>query len=107
MLVDLLILVLAALLVFHIYRAMKYTIIEGAENYDDYDENDEKSCMSLATQNEKNIQWLEDQIDNVTSVGNQLSGLQGTADNNTSTLKSLLDQQSTVPGVDTDDNDTT
>ena len=71
MLVNLLILILGALLAFHLYKARRYTVLEGAGNYSDYE--DEKSCMTLASQNEDNITWLKSQIENVTTVGNQLS----------------------------------
>jgi hypothetical protein len=104
MLVNLLILILGALLAFHLYKAGRYTVLEGAGNYSDYDA-DEKSCMTLASQNEENITWLKSQIENVTNVGNQLSALQQQSDNNKSTLSSLVDNQTTVSGVPTDTTD--
>ena len=108
MLVEVLILLLSALLVFHIYRATNYTVREGAGTYTDYENggDDNSACTTLASQNEDNITWLKSQIDSIATVGNQLSGMQGSVDANTSTLKSLVDQQTTVAGMPDTDDDT-
>jgi hypothetical protein len=108
MLVEVLILLLSTLLVFHIYRATNYTVREGAGTYADYENggDDSSACMTLASQNEDNITWLKSQIDSIAAVGTQLSGMQGSVDNNASTLKTLVDQQTTVAGMPDTDDDT-
>jgi hypothetical protein len=103
MLVHLLILVLTALLLYHLYRiTIGYTIREGAATYAPYDE---QSCLALATQNQNNIDALKDSIDNINSIGTQVATLQTSIDNNTSTLQGMLDQTpgASVTPPDTDD----
>ena len=108
MLVEVLIFLLSALLVFHIYRATNYTVREGAGTYTDYEDSgdSDSACMTLASKNEDNITWLKSQIDSIAAVGTQLSGMQGSVDNNASTLKTLVDQQTTVAGMPDTDDDT-
>ena len=97
MLVDLLILILFGLLVYHLYKiTIGYTLMEGVDPDDDDDSDDEQTCMTLATKNEKYIESLSDQISSLTTTCTQCGTIQSAIDSNTTQISSLVDQASNV-----------
>lgn len=86
--VNLLILFFIILILYQLFLAHVYNIYEGFTNgdsYQDYDTTDQKNISILTYQNAGNIQFLKQQID-------QLSGLRGQVQDLSGNLQTLQGQ---------------
>jgi Tfp pilus assembly protein PilN len=83
----LIILLLAALLLFHFSRKEPY------ENYD------ETSCLQLAQKNQANLESLQKDVDALLALKSKVQSIQNTTDSNSKQLSTLVDQVYKTPQV--------
>ena len=117
MIIDIITILIVLILLLFIYNltifihSKQSKIIEGNTNYQSYAE-DENSAMALAVQNEGNINFLKQQLDQIQTIKTQILDLSHNVYINTQAIQSIGSQANETSdqllgGSDSDDEDNT
>ena len=71
-------------------------LVPRQENYTNYDET---SCVTLAKQNQDNIESLQKDVNTLLTMQSQIQGIKNATDANANQLKTMVNQVYKTPSV--------